>query len=68
LVDKQRKIFNPNQAIAFNAILESVISNQDYLFFIYATSGCGEIFLCNTIATEIRKRGQVALCVALLWG
>ena len=32
-------------------------------FFIHATGGCGKIFLCNTIATEVRRRGQIALCV-----
>ena len=63
LVDEQRAIFNPDQATAFNAILESVINNQGYLFFIHATGGCGKTFLCNTIAGEVRRRGQVALCV-----
>jgi len=33
-------------------------------FFIYAAGGCGKIFLCNTIAAEVRRRGQIALCVA----
>jgi len=65
LVDEQRIIFNPDQAVASDAILESVISNQGYLFFIHVTSGCGKTFLCNTIAAEVRKRGQVVLCVAL---
>ena len=64
LVDEQRAIFNPDQVTAFNAILESVTNNQGYLFFIHAASGCGKTFLCNTIATEVRRRGQVALCVA----
>jgi len=64
LVDEQRAIFNPDQVTAFNAILESVTNNQGHLFFIHAASGCGKIFLCNTIATEVRRRGQVALCVA----
>ena len=64
LVDEQRAIFNPDQVTAFNAILESVTNNQGHLFFIHAASGCGKTFLCNTIATEVRRRGQVALCVA----
>jgi len=64
LVDKQRAIFNPDQAAAFDAILESVTNNQGYLFFIYAASGCGKTFLCNTIAAEVRRRDQVALYVA----
>jgi len=62
-MDEQRAIFNLDQAIAFNAILESVINNQGYLFFIYAIGSCGKTFLCNTIAAEVRRRGQVALCV-----
>jgi len=65
LVDRQRVIFNPDQAVAFDTVLESVTNNQGYLFFIHAAGGCGKIFLCNTIAAEIRRRGQVALCMAL---
>jgi len=64
LVDEQRAIFNPDQATAFNAILESVTNNQGYLFFIHAVSGCGKTFLCNTIAAEVRRRSQIVLCVA----
>ena len=63
LVDEQRAIFNPDQVTAFDAILESVINNQDHLFFIHAAGGCGKTFLCNNIAAEVRRRGQVALCV-----
>jgi len=64
LVDEQRAIFNPDQAAAFDAVLESVTNNQGHLFFIHAAGGCGKTFLCNTIAVEVRRRGQVALCVA----
>jgi len=64
-VDEQRAIFNPDQAAAFNAVLESVTNNQGYFFFIHAAGGCGKTFLCNTIAAEVRRRGQIALCVAL---
>jgi len=64
LVGEQRAIFNPDQATAFNAVLESVTNNQGHFFFIYAAGGCGKTFLCNTIAAEVRRRGQVALCVA----
>jgi len=63
LVDEQRAIFNPDQATAFDAVLESVTNNQGHLFFIYAAGGCGKTFLCNTIAAEVKRRGQVALCV-----
>jgi len=65
LVDKQRAIFNPDQAVAFDAALEFITNNWDHLFFIHAIGGCGKTFLCNTIAVEVRKRGQVALCVVL---
>jgi len=64
LVNEQRAIFNSDQATAFNVILESVTNNQGYLFFIHAAGGCGKTFLCNTIAAKVRRRGQVALCVA----
>ena len=36
LVDEQRTIFNPDQAAAFDAVLESVTNNQGHLFFIHA--------------------------------
>ena len=64
LVNKQRAIFNPEQAAAFDAILESVTNNQDHLFFIHTAGGYRKTFLYNTIAAEVRRRGQVALCVA----
>jgi len=64
LTDEQRTIFNSNQATAFDAVLESVTNNQGYLFFIHTAGGCGKTFLCNTIAAEVRRRGQIALCVA----
>jgi len=64
LVNEQRAIFNPEQATAFDAVQESVTSNQDHLFFIHAAGSCGKTFLCNTIAAEVRRRGQMALCVA----
>jgi len=64
LVDEQRAIFNPDQVAAFNIVLESVTNNQDHLFFIHTAGGCGKTFLHNTIAAEVRRRGQVALCMA----
>jgi len=66
LVDEQRAIFNPNQAAAFDTILESVTNIQGHLFFIHATGGCGKTFLCNTIAAKVRRRDQVALC-GIIW-
>jgi len=45
LVDEQRAIFNPDQATAFNAVLESVTNNQGHLFFIHAASGCEKTLL-----------------------
>jgi len=65
LVDKQRTIFNPDQVAAFDAILESITNNQGHLFFINAAGGCGKTFLCNTIAAEVRRRGQIALYMVL---
>jgi len=64
LVNKQRTMFNPEQATTFDVVLESVTNNQGHLFFIHAAGGCGKTFLCNTIAAEVRRRGQVVLCVA----
>jgi len=57
-------MFNPEQAVAFDAILKSVTNNQGHLFFIHAAGGCGKTFLYNTIATKVRRREQVVLYVA----
>jgi len=57
LVDEQRTIFNPDQTVAFDTVLESVTNNQGHLFFIHAAGGCGKTFLYNTIAAEVRRRG-----------
>jgi len=64
LLDKQRAIFNPKQAAAFDAVLKSITNNQGYLFFIHTAGGCGKTFLCNTIATKVRRRGQMVLWIA----
>ena len=57
-------MFNPKQAATFDAILESIINNQDHLFFIYTTGSYGKTFLCNTIAAKVRRREQVVLYIA----
>ena len=64
LVNEQRAMFNSEQAATFDTVLEFVTNNQDHLFFIHVIGGCGKTFLCNTIATEIRRREQVVLCIA----
>ena len=56
-------MFNPEQAVAFDAVLESVINNQGYFFFIHTTGSCGKTFFCNTIAAEVRRKEQVVLCI-----
>ena len=65
MVNKQRAIFNPEQAAAFDTVLESITNNQGHLFLIHTASGCKKTFLCNTIAAKVRRRGQIALCVVL---
>ena len=57
--DVKHKLHHMNhyQAAAFDAVLESVTNNQGHLFFIHAAGGCGKIFLYNTIAAEVRRRG-----------
>jgi len=57
-------MFNPKQAATFDTILESIINNQDHLFFIHTAGGCGKTFLCNTIAAKVRRREQVVLYIA----
>jgi len=57
LMDEQRAIFNSDQAVTFDAVLESVTNNQGHLFFIHTAGGYRKTFLCNTIAAEVRRRG-----------
>jgi len=57
-------MFNPEQATTFDTVLESIINNQGYLFFIHTAGGCGKTFLYNTIATKVRRKGQMALYIA----
>jgi len=56
LIDEQKAMFNPEQAAVFDTVLESVTNNQDYFFFIYATSSYRKIFLCNTIAAKAKRK------------
>jgi len=56
-------MFNPEQAAAFDTILESITNNQGYFFFIHTTGSCGKTFFYNTIATEVKRRQQVVLYV-----
>jgi len=58
-------MFNSEQAATFDTVLEFVTNNQDHLFFIHVIGGCGKTFLCNAIAAEVKRREQIALCVAL---
>jgi hypothetical protein len=64
IVDQNRQAFNPGQSAIFDEIIGSVTGDQGHLFFIHSAGGCGKTFLCNTIAAEVRRRGEVALCVA----
>jgi len=57
-------MFNPEQATTFDTVLESIINNQGYLFFIHTAGGCRKTFLYNTIATKVRRKGQMALYIA----
>ena len=65
LIDEQKAMFNPEQATAFDTVLESVTNNQGYFFFIYATGSYRKIFLCNTIAAKAKRRRQIALYIVL---
>ena len=48
LVDEQRAIFNPDQAAAFDAILESVTNNQGHLFWDQFKAG-----LCDDVKHKL---------------
>jgi len=56
LVDKQRAIFNPDQAAAFDAVLESITNNQGHLFFIHAAGDCGKTFCITLLLLRLEER------------
>ena len=56
LVDEQRAIFNPDQAAAFDAVLESITNNQGHLFFIHAAGDCGKTFCITLLLLRLEER------------
>ncbi|ETW76214.1 hypothetical protein HETIRDRAFT_455741 [Heterobasidion irregulare TC 32-1] len=56
--------FNAEQRNAYDAVMQSVQSNQGQVFFLHSAGGGGKTYVCNTIAASVRSQGKAALCVA----
>ncbi|CAN0871855.1 hypothetical protein LINGRAHAP2_LOCUS9959 [Linum grandiflorum] len=59
-----RSTLNPDQLSAYTAVIHSIDNSIGGLFFLYGHGGTGKTYLYNTIVSEIRSRGQIAIIVA----
>jgi hypothetical protein len=55
---------NPDQKVAYNAVLASCLRNEGQLFFLDAPGGTGKTFVINLILAKMRSERKVALAVA----
>ena len=44
--------------------MNSVINSLGSPFFLHSGGGCGKTYLASLIATSVRSRGEIVLCVA----
>jgi hypothetical protein len=63
-VEYNMERFNPEQRLAYDAVMDSVINNKGKIFFLHSAGGGGKTFVCITIASAVRSKAKVALCVA----
>jgi ATP-dependent DNA helicase PIF1 len=55
---------NHNQKNVFDAICNSVMTNEGRTFFVYGYGGTGKTFLWTNLLNFIRSKGKIALAVA----
>ncbi|KAL8105984.1 hypothetical protein AgCh_029703 [Apium graveolens] len=55
---------NADQAIVYDAIIDSVYNKKGHVFFVYGSGGCGKIFLWRTIIARLRSERKIVLPVA----
>lgn len=54
----------PDQKIAYDSIMQSIMSEQGRMFFLDAPGGTGKTFLLNLILATGRQQGKIILAVA----
>ncbi|CAN1749941.1 ATP-dependent DNA helicase PIF1, partial [Linum perenne] len=52
------------QQLAHDAIMASIASDSDKLFFLYGYVGSGKTYLYNCVVAKVRSEGKIALVVA----
>ncbi|XP_058817140.1 uncharacterized protein LOC131680442 [Topomyia yanbarensis] len=65
-VENQKGLLTDDQRLAYNTVMERVISENGGLIFLDAPGGTGKTFLMNLILAEIRAQNEIALAVASL--
>ena len=56
--------FNPEQKLIFDEVVKSAKNHKGNIFFLHSAGGCGETYICSTMAAAIHADGKVALCIA----
>lgn len=55
---------NEEQLKVYKGILDSIMTKQDGLFFVYGSGGCGKTYLWKTLISKLRSQGDIVLPVA----
>jgi hypothetical protein len=63
-IDQKEPMLLPEQRLIYKEILQSVLENQEAIFFIDAPGGTGKTFLLNLLLSKVRKDVGIALAVA----
>jgi hypothetical protein len=63
-IDQKEPMLLPEQRLIYKEILQSVLENQEGIFFIDAPGGTGKTFLLNLLLSKVRKDVGIALAVA----
>ena len=63
-VQNRTATFNAEQAAVYDAVMDSVTNGEGKMFFLQSAGGGGKTWVCGTIASAVRARSEVALCVS----
>lgn len=63
-IEENEPLLTPDQAAAYNKIMDKVHSGRGAILFLDAPGGTGKTFLLNLLLAKVRQSGQIALAVA----